>query len=224
MAPTSDTAADGGQAAPHGSVAHHVNAVKSAAVVLADPMDVGLYPPPGPGPGGGGVLSDVPPLAPSTVPAAATASYNPALMNSAAAAAPALPPPYVPHKVGSTFLVNAAQISPPAPPANALPLSMDLPPSTFNYMSAYPLTDPSSSFTHTFLRGILTSIDSKDPVVANAWLETLLDAIDLLPADVVKREIIIIAVSKGQLAQSTTSRKSSARLLGKISPQLAVVL
>ena len=38
-----------------------------------------------------------------------------------------------------------------------------------------------TSFTNTFLRGILTSIDSKDPVVANAWLDTLLDAIDLLP-------------------------------------------
>ena len=38
-----------------------------------------------------------------------------------------------------------------------------------------------SSFTQTFLRGILTSLDSRDPVVANAWLETLLDAIDLLP-------------------------------------------
>ena len=46
--------------------------------------------------------------------------------------------------------------------------------------------EQSSSFTQTFLRGILTSIDSKDPVVANAWLETLLDAIDLLPIEVIK--------------------------------------
>jgi hypothetical protein len=38
--------------------------------------------------------------------------------------------------------------------------------------------DPqSSSFTNTFLRGILSSIDSKDPVVASAWLETLLVSI-----------------------------------------------
>ena len=59
----------------------------------------------------------------------------------------------------------------------------------------------SSSFTNTFLRGILSSIDSKDPVVANAWLETLLDAIDLLPADVIKREIVVIAVSKAQIEQ-----------------------
>merc|ERR1719270_524083 len=57
-------------------------------------------------------------------------------------------------------------------------------------------TDHSSNFTQTFLRGILTSIDSKDPVVANAWLETLLDAIDLLPIEVIKQEMIIIAINK----------------------------
>ena len=62
-----------------------------------------------------------------------------------------------------------------------------------------------TSFTNTFLRGILTSIDSKDPVVANAWLDTLLDAIDLLPPDVIKREIVAIAVSKGQLTNTVAT-------------------
>ena len=62
------------------------------------------------------------------------------------------------------------------------------------------------SFTNTFLRGILTSIDSKDPVVANAWLDTLLDAIDLLPPDVIKREIVAIAISKGHLSNNAASR------------------
>ena len=47
-------------------------------------------------------------------------------------------------------------------------------------------------------RGILTSLDSRDPVVANAWLETLLDAIDLLPLEVIKQEIIAIAINKSQ--------------------------
>ena len=74
-----------------------------------------------------------------------------------------------------------------------------------------------TSFTNTFLRGILTSIDSKDPVVANAWLDTLLDAIDLLPPDVIKREIVVIAVSKGHLTNNVASRKSACRLLGKMS-------
>ena len=52
---------------------------------------------------------------------------------------------------------------------------------------------------------ILTSIDSKDPVVANAWLETLLDAIDLLPIEVIKQEIIVIAINKSQLSQPPTA-------------------
>ena len=77
-----------------------------------------------------------------------------------------------------------------------------------------------ASFTNTFLRGILTSIDSKDPVVANAWLETLLDAIDLLPPDIIKREIIAIAVSKGQISNSAASRKSACRIFGKVATKL----
>ena len=67
-------------------------------------------------------------------------------------------------------------------------------------------TTATPSFTNTFLRGILTSIDSKDPVVANAWLDTLLDAIDLLPPDVIKREIVAIAINKGHLSNNTASR------------------
>lgn len=101
------------------------------------------------------------------------------------------------------------------PPAPQLPLFPGPP------LPVSPSLDQqSSSFTNTFLRGILSSIDSKDPVVANAWLETLLDAIDLLPADVVKREIVVIAVSKAQVEQTVNSRKASCRILGKISGKL----
>lgn len=57
-------------------------------------------------------------------------------------------------------------------------------------------------------------------MVANAWLDTLLDAIDLLPPDVIKREIVAIAVSKGQLTNNVASRKSACRLLGKIATKL----
>ena len=45
----------------------------------------------------------------------------------------------------------------------------------------------SSNFTQTFLRGILTSIDSQDPVVANVWLETLLGAIYLLSVEMITK-------------------------------------
>jgi len=47
--------------------------------------------------------------------------------------------------------------------------------------------------------------------VANAWLETLLDAIDLLPPEVIKREIVIIAVNKAQIEQTVHSKKAACR-------------
>ncbi|KAK4302712.1 hypothetical protein Pmani_025211 [Petrolisthes manimaculis] len=74
---------------------------------------------------------------------------------------------------------------------------------------------PHTNFTHAFLKSILTSIDSKDPVVANAWLETLLDVIDLLPKDVIKDEILSLAVSKGQ-SQQVSARLAACKLIGKI--------
>jgi hypothetical protein len=80
-----------------------------------------------------------------------------------------------------------------------------------------------SSFTQTFLRGILTSIDSRDPVVANAWLETLLDAIDLLPVDVIRQEIVVIAIGKSQLSQPPFSRLAACKILGKLATKLEPV-
>ena len=56
--------------------------------------------------------------------------------------------------------------------------------------------------------------------MANAWLETILDAIDLLPQDVIKREVVLIAVTKAQGEQTHSSKKSACRLLGKISCKL----
>ena len=108
-----------------------------------------------------------------------------------------LPPPLSPRFSHNNFISTP----PPAP-------LMDYQP------------DHSSNFTQTFLRGILTSIDSKDPVVANAWLETLLDAIDLLPIEVIKQEIIIIAINKSQLSQPPFSRIASCKILGKLSTKL----
>ena len=104
-----------------------------------------------------------------------------------------------------------------SPPLQPIPV---IPTPSSSISSASSILDQSNSFTNTFLRGILTSIDSKDPVVANAWLETLLDAIDLLPADVIRREIVALAVKKSQPSQSISARKSSCRLLGKIATKL----
>ncbi|KAL7631393.1 UNVERIFIED_CONTAM: hypothetical protein RMT77_018303 [Armadillidium vulgare] len=78
------------------------------------------------------------------------------------------------------------------------------------------ISSKQANFTNTFLKSVLTSIDSKDPVVANAWLETLLDVIDLLPKEVVREEILTLAVSKGQCSQES-ARLASCKLIGKIS-------
>lgn len=75
---------------------------------------------------------------------------------------------------------------------------------------------PLHNYTQTFLQTILLAIDSRDPDVANAWLETLLDVIDLLPKDVIKRDILSIAIMKGQLSQPVQSRLSCCHILGKI--------
>lgn len=57
-------------------------------------------------------------------------------------------------------------------------------------------------------------------MVANAWLETLLDAIDLLPSDVIKKEVVGIAIGKADPDQTITSRKSACRVLGKVAGKL----
>lgn len=66
----------------------------------------------------------------------------------------------------------------------------------------------------------MTSIDSKDPIVANTWMETILDALDLLPLDVVKQEVVVIAIAKAQPDQSVSAKKSASKLLGKIASKL----
>ncbi|XP_076233070.1 serine/threonine-protein phosphatase 4 regulatory subunit 4 isoform X5 [Calliopsis andreniformis] len=73
-----------------------------------------------------------------------------------------------------------------------------------------------SVFSQTFLQSILSSLESRDPVVCHAWLETLLDVIELLPVEVIRTEILPLAISKGQLSQPTYSRIICSRLLGKI--------
>ncbi|XP_011335620.1 serine/threonine-protein phosphatase 4 regulatory subunit 4 isoform X2 [Ooceraea biroi] len=71
-------------------------------------------------------------------------------------------------------------------------------------------------FSQTFLQSILNSLESRDPVVCHAWLETLLDVIELLPVDIIRAQILPLTISKGQLSQSIYSRITCSRLLGKI--------
>ncbi|XP_035725608.1 serine/threonine-protein phosphatase 4 regulatory subunit 4-like isoform X4 [Vespa mandarinia] len=73
-----------------------------------------------------------------------------------------------------------------------------------------------SIFSQTFLPSILNSLESHDPVICHAWLETLLDVIELMPIEVIKTQILPMAISKGQLSQPVYSRMMCSRLLGKI--------
>ncbi|XP_031778902.1 serine/threonine-protein phosphatase 4 regulatory subunit 4 isoform X2 [Nasonia vitripennis] len=77
-----------------------------------------------------------------------------------------------------------------------------------------------STFTQVFLQSILNSLENREPVISHAWLETILEVIELLPADIVKREILPIAVNEGQISQPPNSRIICCRLMGKIATRL----
>ncbi|GAB1605554.1 serine/threonine-protein phosphatase 4 regulatory subunit 4-like [Argonauta hians] len=75
---------------------------------------------------------------------------------------------------------------------------------------------PVQNYAQMFLETILTSIDNKNPDISSAWLGTLLDVIELLPKNVVQKEILAAAKAKGQLSQSIQARLSCCQILGKI--------
>ncbi|XP_064181486.1 serine/threonine-protein phosphatase 4 regulatory subunit 4 isoform X2 [Anguilla rostrata] len=70
--------------------------------------------------------------------------------------------------------------------------------------------------THSILQIVLLNLDHRDTVVSNAWLETLLSAIDALPKETIRQEILNPLVSKAQLSQSVQARLASCRILGKV--------
>ena len=57
-------------------------------------------------------------------------------------------------------------------------------------------------------------------MVANAWLDALLDVIDLLPTEVLGKEVLAIAVNKANANQPTFSRLGSCQLIGKLGVKL----
>ncbi|XP_071784695.1 serine/threonine-protein phosphatase 4 regulatory subunit 4-like isoform X5 [Asterias amurensis] len=70
-----------------------------------------------------------------------------------------------------------------------------------------------ASYAQSFLQTILSNVDNRDP---EAWLEVLLQVISFLPKDILKRDVLTVAVEKGQLSQSVQSRLASCRILGKV--------
>uniref|UniRef100_A0A1A7ZHR8 Protein phosphatase 4, regulatory subunit 4 n=1 Tax=Nothobranchius furzeri TaxID=105023 RepID=A0A1A7ZHR8_NOTFU len=72
--------------------------------------------------------------------------------------------------------------------------------------------------THTFsiLKTVLLHMNHRDPVVSGAWLETLLLAIDALPKDTIRQEVLNPLLYQSQLSQSVQGRLTSCRILGKV--------
>eukprot|EP00731_Ephydatia_muelleri_P033344 Em0028g19a len=70
--------------------------------------------------------------------------------------------------------------------------------------------------TETILPIILSQLDNKDPSVGASWLDTLITTLPFLPKDVVERLVLPVALLKGQLSQSVTSRMTSCRLIGRM--------
>nr|XP_040025598.1 serine/threonine-protein phosphatase 4 regulatory subunit 4 isoform X1 [Gasterosteus aculeatus aculeatus] len=72
--------------------------------------------------------------------------------------------------------------------------------------------------THTFsiLKTVLLHLNHRDSVVSNAWLETLLSAINALPKETIKQEVLNPLLYQSQLSHSLPARLASCRILGKV--------
>ncbi|KAM9703323.1 serine/threonine-protein phosphatase 4 regulatory subunit 4 isoform 4-T4 [Menidia menidia] len=75
--------------------------------------------------------------------------------------------------------------------------------------------------THTYsiLKTVLLHLNHRDTVVSNAWLETLLLAINALPKETIKQEVLAPLLHQNQ-SQSRQTRLASCRILGKVACRL----
>uniref|UniRef100_A0A3B4WA86 Protein phosphatase 4 regulatory subunit 4 n=1 Tax=Seriola lalandi dorsalis TaxID=1841481 RepID=A0A3B4WA86_SERLL len=71
--------------------------------------------------------------------------------------------------------------------------------------------------THTYsiLKTVLLHLNHRD-TVSNAWLETLLSAINALPKETIKQEVLNPLLYQSQLSHSLQARLASCRILGKV--------
>ncbi|XP_055989103.1 serine/threonine-protein phosphatase 4 regulatory subunit 4 isoform X2 [Sorex fumeus] len=72
------------------------------------------------------------------------------------------------------------------------------------------------TYAHAFLQVILLHLEHRDTGVSNAWLETLLSVIEVLPKETLRHEILNPLVSKAQLSQTVQSRLVSCKILGTL--------
>ncbi|KAM4713377.1 serine/threonine-protein phosphatase 4 regulatory subunit 4 isoform 2-T2 [Anableps anableps] len=73
--------------------------------------------------------------------------------------------------------------------------------------------------THTYsiLKTVLLHLNHRDAVVSSAWLETLLSAINALPKETIKQEVLNPLLYQSQLSHSLQARLAACRILGKAS-------
>ncbi|XP_061757439.1 serine/threonine-protein phosphatase 4 regulatory subunit 4 isoform X2 [Nerophis ophidion] len=76
--------------------------------------------------------------------------------------------------------------------------------------------------THTYsiLKTVLLHLNHRDAAVSNAWLETLLCAIDVLPKETIKQEVLRPLVFQPLPSHSLHTRLAHCRILGKVSCKL----
>ncbi|XP_041831405.1 serine/threonine-protein phosphatase 4 regulatory subunit 4 isoform X2 [Melanotaenia boesemani] len=72
--------------------------------------------------------------------------------------------------------------------------------------------------THTYsiLKTVLLHLNHRDTVLSNAWLETLLSAINALPKETIKQEVLNPLLYQSQMSHSVQARLASCRILGKV--------
>ncbi|KAI4469357.1 protein phosphatase 4 regulatory subunit 4 ppp4r4 [Holotrichia oblita] len=66
------------------------------------------------------------------------------------------------------------------------------------------------------LGAVIQGVDSRDPVVSAAWMDTLLSVIPTLSESVIKNEIIPLISIKSQLTQPVIQRVAGCRIIGKL--------
>ncbi|CAH1119724.1 unnamed protein product [Phaedon cochleariae] len=66
------------------------------------------------------------------------------------------------------------------------------------------------------MRPVLQGIESKDPIVSNAWIETLLAVIPSLSDGVLKNDVLPFAIRISQINKSVFYRVNSCKILGQI--------
>ncbi|XP_023808634.1 serine/threonine-protein phosphatase 4 regulatory subunit 4 isoform X3 [Oryzias latipes] len=72
--------------------------------------------------------------------------------------------------------------------------------------------------THTYsiLKTVLQQLNHRDTVVSSAWLETLLSAINVLPKETIKQEVLNSLMYQTQMSHFLQGRLAACRILGKV--------